>query len=518
MGVGCARRVGVTWSGHRVILFGFLPQNVKKMRAVAVVVSVPQAVARGEQGGAARRDELVGFRRSFYDCLTLRADALFELTDAVLCVDGPVVSLAELSLAGCFRRGHGALYDALAAGGVDVGGMRDLLVDHLPGDGPVTFAVDVTAWPRPDAECSPQRLHCHRPCRCDGVRQTVPGWPYQVVALLESGASSWTAPCDAVRLGPDDDATEVTAGQVRDLLGRLRRRGRLADGDVPLGVFDSGYDLTRLRWLLRDDRVQLLGRIRADRVFYTPAPPRRRDGRVGRRPRHGDRFELAHPEWLPAADQELTAQHARYGTVTIRAWHRLHQKLERRANWADHEAELPIVQGSVILVEVERLPGNRAPAPLWLWWTAPEGTVFDLDRLWRAYLRRFDLEHTFRFFKQVLGWTRARVRTPAQADRWTWLIIAAYAQLRLARQHIDDLRHPWEKPLPPHRPPSPLRVRRGFRRIRRTVGIPARAAKPTRPGPGRPQGRTSGPAPRHPVGKKTRKKDMPRRGGKPQTG
>ncbi|WP_204033561.1 transposase [Micromonospora qiuiae] len=68
--------------------------------------------------------------------------------------------------------------------------------------------------------------------------------------------------------------------------------------------------------------------------------------------------------------------------------------------------------------------------------------MFDLDRLWRAYLRRFDLEHTFRFFKQVLGWTRARVRTPAQADRWTWLIIAAYAQLRLARQHIDDLRHP----------------------------------------------------------------------------
>jgi hypothetical protein len=54
------------------------------------------------------------FRRGFYDSLTRRADALFELTDAVLCADGPVTSLPELSLAPVFRRGHGALYDALA--------------------------------------------------------------------------------------------------------------------------------------------------------------------------------------------------------------------------------------------------------------------------------------------------------------------------------------------------------------------------------------------------------------------
>jgi hypothetical protein len=36
------------------------------------------------------------------------ADALFELTDAVLCVDGPVRSIAELSPAGEHRRGHGS--------------------------------------------------------------------------------------------------------------------------------------------------------------------------------------------------------------------------------------------------------------------------------------------------------------------------------------------------------------------------------------------------------------------------
>jgi hypothetical protein len=59
------------------------------------------------------------FRRGFYDSLTRRADALFELTDTVLCTDGPVTSLAELSLELVHRRGHGAMYAALAAGRID---------------------------------------------------------------------------------------------------------------------------------------------------------------------------------------------------------------------------------------------------------------------------------------------------------------------------------------------------------------------------------------------------------------
>nr|WP_198541261.1 hypothetical protein [Parafrankia soli] len=43
--------------------------------------------------------ELSRFRCEFYSCLTRRADALFELADAVLCADGPVRSLVELSSA-----------------------------------------------------------------------------------------------------------------------------------------------------------------------------------------------------------------------------------------------------------------------------------------------------------------------------------------------------------------------------------------------------------------------------------
>ena len=61
-------------------------------------------------------ERLREFRSRLYDCLARRADALFELTDAVLCADHAVTSLVQLCLEPEFTRGHGALYDALSAG------------------------------------------------------------------------------------------------------------------------------------------------------------------------------------------------------------------------------------------------------------------------------------------------------------------------------------------------------------------------------------------------------------------
>ena len=53
----------------------------------------------------------------------------------------------------------------------------------------------------------------------------IPGWPYSFVAALETGRTCWTAILDALRLGPGDDATAVTAAQLRDVVGRLRDAG-----------------------------------------------------------------------------------------------------------------------------------------------------------------------------------------------------------------------------------------------------------------------------------------------------
>ena len=113
---------------------------------------------------------------------------------------------------------------------------------------------------------------------------------------------------------------------------------------------------------------------------------------------------------------------------------------------------------------------------MWLWCSVTGAAPAEVDRLWQAFLRRFDLEHTFRLFKQVLGWTAPKLRDPAAADRWTWIVIACHAQLRLARPLAADLRLPWERPAPPGRL-TPARVRRGFRNIHAGPALPGRCAE-----------------------------------------
>jgi hypothetical protein len=127
------------------------------------------------------------------------------LTDAVLCAQGPVTSLAELSLVPEHRRGHGALYDAVNHGRIEVNRLRVTLAGlSLPraADGRLVLAVDVSPWLRPDAATSAQRLFCHTYGRGKNQAQMIPGWPYSFIAALETGRTSWTAMLDIQRLGP----------------------------------------------------------------------------------------------------------------------------------------------------------------------------------------------------------------------------------------------------------------------------------------------------------------------------
>lgn len=101
----------------------------------------------------------------------------------------------------------------------------------------------------------------------------------------------------------------------------------------------------------------------------------------------------------------------------------------------------------------------------------------------KAMADRLAAEHqlTTVIYRNGLGWTAPKVRHADSADLWTWLIIAAHTQLRLARPLAEDLRRPWERPAAPRRL-TPARVRRGFRNVHATTARPAAAPKPSRPG------------------------------------
>jgi DDE superfamily endonuclease len=217
---------------------------------------------------------LAAFRAELHACFTRRADALLELGDALLCAQTPLPSLPHLSLEPVHRRSWGSTYAALARSQVDAERLRDLLAGSLPAADPPVFAVDVTTWPRCDAECSPERGYYYHPSRHSAGQPIVAGWAYQWIAQLSFDRDSWTAPVDAQRLHPLDDTDQTAAGQVRALLARLP-----ASEAVPLFVFDGGYDSAQLTLDLAEDRWRCwcgCGRTAAStptRPHVRPAPP-----------------------------------------------------------------------------------------------------------------------------------------------------------------------------------------------------------------------------------------------------
>lgn len=126
-------------------------------------------------------DFLRAFRERFYGCLGRRADALLELTDAIPTA-GSVPSPPHLSLAPIHRGEWDSLYAALSKGSIDEEGVRDLLARHSTSHGdqartPV-YAVDVTSWPRCDAESSPGRGCLYHSSRHSAGQPMVAEWAY----------------------------------------------------------------------------------------------------------------------------------------------------------------------------------------------------------------------------------------------------------------------------------------------------------------------------------------------------
>ncbi len=314
--------------------------------------------------------DLAQFRSGLYRCLARWGDALFELCDAQLCTPGPLRSVPALSLEPEFRRSHGSLYKALAEGVIDTEQLRRLLVDHRPTDWPLVFAIDASTWDRCDAECSPERGFYYSASRHSAGQPIVAGWSYQWATQLDWAPDSWTAPVDVVRIAPTANATTATIEQVRRLVEALP-----TDTEVPLFVFDAGYEPIAIGWELTGTRAQTLTRIREDRVFHAAAPPRpnRPPSTGGRPPRHGPKMKCSQPDTWPEPTARHDATDPRYGTITVTAWHDMHPRLLCRGHWADHP-QPPIVNGTVIRVQVEHLPKPtaRTEKTLWLWHSGPE--------------------------------------------------------------------------------------------------------------------------------------------------
>lgn len=422
------------------------------------------------------------FRQQAYTCMERRADALFHLCDALL-TETQARSLPELPHSPFFDRQWTSVYAALADGKSDLKELRALCVrsvlTDLPEDALVWIAVDATPVERPEAETGEDcgYIHvCNLPL-CD--KPISIGWSFSVVGLVPDQPGRWTPMLDVQRITSTQTAIGGAIEQLR-LLKPLFGSRRV------IVLADCWYGTPEMVRACRELGYHVLIRLKSNRKLYR-APVR--TGKLGRPPLDGPLLQGTRPETQHAPDAvwEGTDQAGRL--TQISRFDAVHFQQDR---------DLPLS-----VIRVQRTSARDTKRDPRVSWFLTLDDLVPLEQVPARYGLRFSQEHGFRFWKQDLLWTAARVRTPAQFLRWSWIVALAFTQLYLARPLGLHALLPWEAK---GRPITPRQVRRVMPTILSQLGTPASPCQPRGKAPGRAKGFRPKPAPRHPVIRKTSKK------------
>jgi DDE superfamily endonuclease len=420
-------------------------------------------------------DKLREFRQAAYKLLGKAHDATFELTDAILTTRN-AYSLADLSLSPFFRRKWPSIYEALQDSRPKRNKLMQLYIEQIPTEGRPLLAGDHTAWSRPDAVTLQERTIEHSVATISGNKPITIGQGYSTIAWVPENSGSWALPLRHERITSYENPIEKATWQLQQVCKHLPTR--------PISVWDSEYGCAPFILKTTDIPADILVRLRSNLCLWT-APPEY-SGK-GRPRKHGNKFKLNEPDSWQQATMELELNDPKLGLVKVRLWENLHFR---------KTATRPM---SLIRVERLDLQGNlRVAKPLWLAWVGEE--IPPLSEVWRLYLRRFTVDHWYRFLKQRLHWTLPKLSTPKQCERWSDLMPIITWELWLARDIVCDNPLPWQKSIDKL---TPGRVAQAMNLILEAIGTPAHLPKPRGKSPGWEEGKQRQRRIRYPIVKKT---------------
>jgi len=426
---------------------------------------------------------LARFRTAVVGCFGRARGALSDLCDA-LATDGEAQSLPELSESPFFRRKWHSIYKALSRGRIDRRALQQAFAEAAPRPNHgerLVLAVDVRPMVRRQARTSADRTFVHVPNMPEGAPPVLPGYQFSEVVVLPNPVSSAVHVLDNQRIPSTETAARVGAAQLRVVLPLLQP-------ERPILLGDGGYG--NVPWLAAtaDLAVDQLLRIARNSVFYRPAPPR--TGKRGAPRKDGEVFKCTKADTQGTPDDTWTGTDDRGLQVSVAVWGHLHFRARR-------ETPLTVVRRAT----VDPAKPTAPPQTLWCIWVG--ATLPPLDQLALIYLRRFAIEHGFRFDKQDLLWTTTRLRTPEEVQRWPDIVSSVHNLLGIARTEVSGLWRPWE---PRSRQATLRQVRRALGRIYADLAAPVPAPQPRGYSPGRAPGTHPAPAPRYLVIRKSTKR------------
>src|SRR3989440_4897570 len=232
---------------------------------------------------------------------------------------------------------------------------------------------------------------------------------------------SWTRS----RVASSGLATQVGANQVLAVVDLLVQRGLR-----PVIRGSRWYACAPFLARMSDVAASCLLRVKRNRVFYRPAPPRQA-GQRGPSRKDGARFQCSDASTHGEADVFWEGTDAKGKRVEVRCWNQLHLRTARGG-------EVSVIQ--VIRHGASERP--RDPKSSWFVWKGDEPAP--LAEISPTYRLRYSHEHGYRLDQQVLLWDVPRLRTPEQTERWTQIVACAHNQLVLARPLLSGVYRPWE--------------------------------------------------------------------------
>jgi hypothetical protein len=316
----------------------------------------------------------------------------------------------------------------------------------------------------------------------NGVPGNLPvakGQGYSTIAWIPEAQGSWALPLRHERITSWESPIDKAVWQLKQVCQYLPVR--------PISLWDSEYGCAPFVLKTANLAVDKLMRLRSNLCLWGAPPAYSGKGR----PRiHGDKFKLNDPQTWKEPVEILEVDEPKLGRLRISLWENLHF---RKAS-----------KHPMSLLRVERLCERRSgkvAQPLWLAWIGEQIPV--LAEVWRLYLRRFAIDHWYRFAKQRLHWTLPKLSTPKQSERWSDLMPLMTWELWLARDIVADNPLPWQKPITPL---TPGRVAQAMGGVFAMIGTPAQPPKPRGKSPGWPTGEPRLRKPTYPLVKKGTKK------------
>lgn len=417
-------------------------------------------------------ERLRDFRQAAYELLVKAKDSTFELMDAVMTTRN-AACLAEFSLNPLFHRQWPSVYEALQDCRPDRKKLMRLYLEQLQKEAPPTehilVAIDHTAWGRPDAKTLKDRTHEYQ-------RGVIVGQGYSTIAWIPEAQGSWALPLLHERISSGSSPILQAASQLKLVCEQ--------SVNPVLAVLDREYG--NANWVLAQADIQAdcLMRVRKNACLWSEPPAY--SGR-GRPRKHGQKMSLNAPTtWLQVDTVIEIDEYPDLGQVRVSQWLDLHfyRAPEQRVN--------------LILIErMKPMSNGQSFPPLWLAW-AGERTL-PLETVWFKYLRRFGVDHWYRFAKQRLHWTLPNLRTPEQSERWSDLMPLMSWQLWLARDLVVENVLPWQSATINL---TPGRVAQSMLSVLVDIGTPVKLPKQRGKSPGWEKGRVRTLAPRYPTVKK----------------